>query len=93
MGAKQNGPISWNLETIEDIEAPEFEKKYKAVLTELSKFIGAACNTGDIEAFQFLIHYTTLIFQGGYEVLKESFDDKKTKNFEQFLKKMNISKN
>lgn len=91
--AYSNGPATWNLEPVEDIESKEFEKKYKAVLTELSKFVGAACNCGDVEAFQFLIHYTAIIFEAGYEVLKESFDEKKAKTFQEFLKKMNIPKN
>ena len=65
-----NGPISWNLDICEDIESTEFEQKYKEVLTELAKFVGAACNTGDIEAFQFLIHYTHMIFKGGYEIIR-----------------------
>jgi len=93
MGAKVNGPASWNIEPVEDIESPEFEKKYRDVLTELSKFVGAACNTGDIEAYQFLVNYVALIMQAGYEVLKESFDEKKSKTFEEFLKKIDILKN
>ena len=93
MPASVNGPIRWNFDNEPEIEQPEFEKKYRDVLTELAKFVGAACNTGDIEAFQFLIHYTTLIFQGGYEVLKESLDDKKSKTFKEFCQKMGIYKN
>jgi hypothetical protein len=86
-----NGPVSWNLDTCEDIESPEFERKYRAVLTELAKFVGAACNTGDIEAFQFLMHYTTMIFNGGYKVLKECFDEKKLKTFEEFIKEVEMN--
>jgi len=92
MGAKACGTASW---VIEDKlkGSPEFEKKYKEVLMELTKFVGAACNTADVEAFQFLIHYTALIFQSGYEVLKESLDDiNKSKDFKDFLKKAGIGK-
>jgi len=54
MGAKASGPASWVIETKLD-GSTEFEKKYREVLIELSKFVGAACNTADVEAFQFLI--------------------------------------
>ena len=93
MSAKVCGPVSWNLDLDPKIEQPEFEKKYGEVLTELAKFVGAACNVQDYEAFSFLMHYVTLIFQGGYQVLKETLDEKKSKTFQEFLKKMNISKN
>jgi hypothetical protein len=86
------GSASWILDQNEEIESsPEFEKKYEDVLTELSKFVGAACNTGDIEAYQFLIHYTHLIFKGGYEVLKEVYGEvEKSKDFQDFLNKVGI---
>ena len=93
MPAKQTGPAKWITEPIEEIEAPEFEKKYREVLTELSKFVGAACNTGDVEAFQFLVHYITLIMTSGFEVLKEVHGEEKSKIFEDFCKKVGITKN
>lgn len=91
MVAKANGPASW---VIEDKlkGSSEYERKYREVLIELSKFVGAACNTGDIEAFQFLIHYTSLIFQGGYEVLKDSFEEVKKITFQDFMKKVGTNK-
>ena len=93
MPAEVNGPIGWNLDSDSEIEAPEYAKKYSEVLTELSKFVGAAANTGDIEAYRFLVHYTTLIMQSGFELLKEVIDDKKSKNLQEFMKKIGILKN
>jgi hypothetical protein len=93
MGAKQAGPISWNLETIEDIDAPEFENKYGDCLEELSKHVGEVANAGNIDAFQFLIHYTEMIMQSGFKLLKEVVDDQKSKTFEDFCKKVGITKN
>jgi len=92
MPAKQNGPAGWIIEK-KLKGSSQFERKYREVLTELSKFVGAACNTGDIEAFQFLIHYTTMIFEGGFEVLKESFEEDKKTTFEDFKKRMGMGKN
>jgi len=93
MGAKASGPGSWVIEKKLD-GSPEFEKKYKKVLTELSKYVGAAVNTGDVAAYQFFIHYTALIFQSGYEVLKETLGDvEKSKDLTDFIKKVVIGKN
>jgi hypothetical protein len=93
MSAIVNGPATWNLESTEDIDAPEYEKKYKEVLTELSKFVGAAANKGDIEAYSFLVHYCELILRSGFEVLKEVYGEEKQKTFDEFCKKVGISKN
>jgi hypothetical protein len=45
MSAIIDGDASWIIEGLEEIETNgEFEKKYKEVLIEQSKFVGAACN-------------------------------------------------
>ena len=95
MSAKVNGPISWNFDSDNDFNPnAEYEKKYAAVLTELAKYTGAACNCGDAKAFEFILDHAALIFQAGFEVLKESVGEvKKSKNLKEFMKKMSISNN
>jgi len=93
MGAKASGPGSWVIEKKLD-GSPEFGKKYKKVLTELANYVGGAANGGNVAAYQFLIHYTALIFQSGYEVLKETLGDvKKSKDLTDFIKKVGVGKN
>ena len=95
MGAKLDGPISWNFDSDNDFNPnAEFEKRYKNILTELAQIIGDCCNSGNIKEFEFILDHTAIIFQAGFEVLKESVGEvKKSKNLKEFLKKMSISNN
>ena len=93
MGAKTAGQAFWVIEDNLEKSSGK-ETRYKAILTELAKYIGEASNSGDIDAYKFLLHYTQLIFQCGFEVLKETLGEvEKSKDFETFTKKMGILDN
>ena len=87
MAAKVNGKATW----IIDEPSNELEKKYKGILTELAQTVGACVNSGDIEAYQFLLNHAALIFQGDFEVLKETVEGVKSKTFNDFLKKVGLN--
>ena len=91
MSKKTNDNLTWHLSN--EVESSEYQKKYGKCLKELSKFVGACANTGDCAAYEFLIIYTTLIFQSGFEALKEVMGEKKSKNLQDFMKKVVILNN
>jgi hypothetical protein len=64
----------------------ELEERYRPILTELSKCVGAAANSGDIQAYKFLIDHILIIMQTGFDILKDVHKEYMPNTMEDFFK-------
>jgi len=48
----------------------ELEAKYRPILTEFAKSVGAAANTNNLEEYKFLLNNILIILQTGFDLLK-----------------------